>query len=104
MKAGSDGLGSEQIASTGTPSVVYIEVAWNLIDSANGRTLSQVYVPNVMGKKNGKEIPSIKSLEKSMLRPVFVQFNGAVEPVLSTDDGADSLNRLGETVSARVLW
>lgn len=95
VKASGDGLGSEQIASASTPSVVYIEVAWSLIDAANGRTLSQVYVPNVMGKKNGKDIPYIKNLDKSTLLPVFVQFNGGAEPVLSTDDGGGQFQPIG---------
>ena len=95
VKAGTDGLGSEQIASANTPSVVYIEVAWSLLDAKNGRTLSQVYVPNVSGRKNGKDIVWIKGLDKGAILPVFAQFNGAVEPVLSTDDGGGQYVAIG---------
>lgn len=95
VKTGTDGIGSEQIASANTPSVVYIEVAWSLIDALNGRTLSQVYVPNVSGKKNGKDVLWIKSLDKSTLLPVFVQYNGSIEPVLSTDDGGGQYMPIG---------
>lgn len=95
VKAVPDGFGSEQIAAANTPSVVYVEVAWSLIDALNGRTLSQVYIPNVSGKKNGKDVPYIKELDKSALLPVFLQFNGTVEPVLSTDDGGGQFVPIG---------
>lgn len=95
VKAGADSMGSEQIASSSTSSVVYIEVAWSLIDAKNGRTLSQVYVPNLEGKKNGKDVLWVKNFDKSALLPVFVEFNGAVEPVLSTDDGGGQFVPIG---------
>lgn len=95
VKAGSDGLGSDQIASSNTPSVVYIEVAWSLIDAQSGRTLSQVYVPNVQGKKNGKDVLWVPNLSKSTMLPVFVQYNGAIEPVLSTEDGGGQFVPIG---------
>lgn len=95
VKAGTDGLGSEQIASANTPSVVYIEVAWSLIDAKNGRTLSQVYVPNFSGKKDGKDVLWIKGLDKSAMLPVFAEFKGMVEPVLSTDDGGGQYVPIG---------
>lgn len=95
VKAGGEGLGSEQIASSNTPSVVYVEVAWSLIDALNGRTLTQVYVPNDAGKKDGKETVHIKGLDKSVLLPVFAQVNGTIEPVLSTDDGGGQFVPIG---------
>lgn len=95
VKAGTDGFGSDQIASSNGPSVVYIEVAWSLIDAANGRTLSQVYVPNLQGKKNGKDVLWINELDKSTLLPVFAQFNGTVEPILSTEDGGGQFVPIG---------
>jgi serine protease Do len=95
VKAGTGGLASEQIASTNTPSVVYIEVAWSLIDAKNGRTLSQVYVPNVSGRKKGKDVLWVPGLDKSTPLPVFVEFNGKVEPVLSTDDGGGQYIAIG---------
>jgi len=64
--------------------VVYVEVAWSLIDANNGRSLSQVYFPNAMKDKSGKYVEIIPNAGKTL--PVFYSLNGTVEPVLSTDD------------------
>jgi serine protease Do len=96
VKTGTEALSSEQIAATSTPSVVYIEVAWSLIDVQNGRPLSQVYVLNAMTNKSGKTVPLVRNLDKSTMLPVFYQLNGEVEPILSTDDGGGQYVPIGE--------
>lgn len=96
VKTSADGMSSAQIAAADTSSVVYIEVAWSLIDVANGRSLSQVYVPNSTTDKSGKETELVKGLSKDTMLPVFFQLNGAAEPILSTEDGGGKFVPIAE--------
>ena len=97
--AGNNGVvSSAEIAAKNTPAVVYIEVAWSLIDSANGRTLSQVYLPNsIKDKSTGKEKPLVDGAGPTL--PVFVALKGAAEPMLSTDSGGGAYVPISESAS-----
>lgn len=90
-------LSSADIAARSTNAVVYIEVAWSLIDSSNGRTLSQVYFANSQKDKNGKQTPLIAGAGNTL--PVFIALKGDVEPVLSTDDGGGAYVPISESGS-----
>lgn len=95
IKSGSGGMTSAQIAAANTGAVVYVEVVWSLIDANNGRTLSQIYVPNGMKNKSGKMVRIISNLDEKTMLPVFFQLNGQVEPVLSTEDGGGQYVSIG---------
>jgi serine protease Do len=73
-----------QIAAAATDSVVFIEVAWKLVDAGSGRQLSHVYLPNVK-KENDKLVQWVNVPNKYL--PVFVKMGDKYEPVLSTEDG-----------------
>ena len=92
-----DLVNGAEIASKNTDSVVYIEAAWSLIDVANSATLSQVYFPNSHKDKNGKESPIVPGAGDSL--PVFIEFKGTTEPVLSTDNGGGSYVPISESGS-----
>jgi S1-C subfamily serine protease len=96
----SDGrVSSAQIASENTKSVVYVEMSWSLLDAKNGRPLSQVYFSNSQAdpKDKRKSIPLVEGAGATL--PVFIQYNGNVEPVLSTDDGGGSYVPIAESGS-----
>jgi S1-C subfamily serine protease len=82
------------IAQKNTPAVVYIEVAWNLIDSNNSTGLSQVYFPNAVKGPGGKMVKIDD--ESGPTLPVFVLLKGDPEPVLSTDSGGGDYVPIGE--------
>ena len=90
---------SPQIAAANTKSVVYIEVTWSLIDAKNARPLSQVYFPNAQPDKKDKKkmVPIVPGAAATL--PVFLQFNGTIEPVLSTDDGGGAYLPINESGS-----
>ena len=85
--SGNGTMSSAQIAASNTKSVVYVELSWTLLDAKDGRPLSQLYFLNsTQDKKNKyKTVPLVEGAGKTL--PVFYQYNGKVEPVLSTDDG-----------------
>jgi S1-C subfamily serine protease len=92
-------LSSQQIATNSTKSVVFIEVAWSLIDTKGGRPLSQVYFANSTTdpKNKSKTVPLVEGAASTL--PVFIQYNNAIEPVLSTDDGGGAYVPISVTES-----
>jgi S1-C subfamily serine protease len=90
-------MAPEAIAHKYTDAVVYIEVAWSLLDSSNGRTLSQVYLPNAQKGADGKLVPIVPGAGETL--PAFITFDGNVEPILSTDDGGGSYVPISESAS-----
>ncbi len=97
VKSGPGGMNSEQIAAANTGAVVYVEMAWSLIDVGNGSTLSQVYFKNERKNENDESVPIVANLAKTASLPVFFQLKGAVEPVLSTEDGGGLYVHIGES-------
>jgi serine protease Do len=94
---GPETLDGAQIAAKNTDAVVYIEVAWSLIDGTNSRTLSQVYLPNSQKGADGKDAPIVPGAGPTL--PVFISVSGSPEPLLSTDDGAGAYVPIGERAS-----
>jgi serine protease Do len=91
------GMSPETIANNNTEATVYLEVGWKLIDTASGRELYQVLLPNgkkVQGKDKSEEIQEIVPGGPRFL-PAFVFSDSKLEPVLTTDQkneqGADNL-------------
>jgi pSer/pThr/pTyr-binding forkhead associated (FHA) protein len=102
VKNNDGAMNSSQIAADNTKSVVYIEVAWSLIDAKNGRTLSQVYWPNVKKDEKGETVKDEKNQPVELVEgagkmlPVFIQYKEKVEPLLSTDDGGGAYVPISE--------
>ncbi len=84
---------STDIADRNTPAVVYIEAEWSLVDANNGSTLRHVTLPNVHKGPDGKLHQFVDTTAKYL--PMFVRENGAIEPVLSTDDGGGAYLPVG---------
>ncbi len=104
VKSGPGGMNSEQIAAANTGAVVYVEMAWSLIDVGNGSTLSQVYFKNERKNENDESVPIVANLAKTASLPVFFQLKGAVEPVLSTEDGGGLYGILAKANEAPASW
>jgi S1-C subfamily serine protease len=94
-----DKMSSAQVAAANTPSVVYVEQSWSLLDARTSRPLSQVYLPNSQPdpKNKKKTIPIVAGAGDTL--PLFLQYSGKVEPVLTTDDGGGQYVPIGETGS-----
>jgi len=83
------------IASQYSPAVVFIQVAWNLVDANNGRTVNQVYIPNAYKDANGKDALHVEGAGPTL--PVFViDKNNKIVPLLTTDDGGGAYVPIGE--------
>jgi len=95
VKSGPGGLNAEQIAAANTSAVVYVEMAWSLIDVKNGGTLSQVFFKNETKNKNDESVPIVANLAKTASLPVFYQLKDTVEPVLSREDGGGLYMHIG---------
>ncbi len=77
-------LTPKEIASTNLDGVVLFEVGWKLIDIETGHQVSQIYVPNHIRMKNGKEKVLVQPAGNAWI-PVFAYVNGKVEPMLTTN-------------------
>jgi serine protease Do len=91
---GKGGLSPTDIAQANTESVVFFEVGWKIIDMESGRQLNQVYVQNAQKGKDGKVRPMVEGAGEYL--PVFAYLDsGAIEPMLTTDDGKGKYKAIG---------
>jgi len=91
---GKGGLSPTEIAQANTESVVFFEVGWKIIDMESGRQLNQVYVQNIQKGAGGRMKPLVDGAGDYL--PVFVFLSGgAIEPMLTTDDGKGKYKAIG---------
>jgi S1-C subfamily serine protease len=120
MRAGTGATGSggnwaADIATANTDSVVFFEVGWKVMDTESGRQLYQVTMPNRITVKQeqpaaapgGGAAAAPQGAEQAGETtrplipggppnlPVFVTFQGALEPMLSTGDGGGAYRPIG---------
>jgi hypothetical protein len=78
-------LKPEEIARQSAEALVTVESAWRLVDSATGRPLKQIYIPNRREPSDGAPPPLIPDAGPKL--PVFVLLPGnRLEPVLTVAD------------------
>jgi S1-C subfamily serine protease/pSer/pThr/pTyr-binding forkhead associated (FHA) protein len=86
-------LSATDIAKKTSPSVVFFEVSWRIIDVDSGKELYQVYLRNEALDKHKKKVEMIPGAPAKL--PLFLYYQGKVEPVLSTSDGDGQYTAIG---------
>jgi len=84
----------EKIAQANTAATVFIEVGWKLIDTATGKQLYHLLLPN--GQKSSSKPDTVEEIipNAGKFLPAFAVSGGKLEPILTTDEknseGADN--------------
>jgi hypothetical protein len=85
----------QEVASRKAEFLVTVETAWRLVDSAAGRPLKQIYIPNRQEQSDGSSAPLIPNAGPEL--PVFVLLEGnRLQPLLTVAD-RDSYPAIGGT-------
>jgi S1-C subfamily serine protease len=105
QRVGPNGLSPTQVALSFTDATVLFEVGWKLVDTASGKQLSHVALPNrqAVTDKEGKAVKGEdgKEKEEEIVQgagdwlPAFYLLDNKLEPLLSTSDGGGKYNPIG---------
>jgi serine protease Do len=105
-----DGLTATQIATGNTDATVLFEVGWKVVDTANGKQLFHIVIPNqqqkvdkegkpVKGKDGKPEMEPIAPGAEDFLPAFILLDQNRIEPILTAEDGGGRNFAIGSTHS-----